>query len=243
MVSPPLPGHTAGLALRLLAFLGFANGLTFWTIRNYKVPDWGHRLIPIVDTAYYHLWMGNNPANGEPMSENEVITSLAVARHEDRATTAATLAKLNQPSRYDEMGKSLWSVVLDDPGRILGLRVKSGIVFFLGAPGRHLASDKKMPDWLAQGYIAIFAGALCSCCRPGYWAGAGLMHGGGSQCRRRSPLSGLRCPTCSAMPRYFSVRVCRLMASSSAIQPSRFRSPYQRWPEALQGSQPTRAPN
>ena len=49
----------------LLAFLGFVIGLAPWTIRNWQVFN---EPIPIVDSAYLHFWMGNNPAaNGGPV--------------------------------------------------------------------------------------------------------------------------------------------------------------------------------
>ena len=56
----------------LLAFLGFVIGLAPWTIRNWQVF---HEPAPIVDSAYLHFWMGNNPAaNGGPVDVQKLTT-------------------------------------------------------------------------------------------------------------------------------------------------------------------------
>src|SRR5258708_281919 len=49
----------------ILSFLGFVTGVTPWMIRNYQVFN---EPTPIVDSAYLHVWMGNNPAaDGGPI--------------------------------------------------------------------------------------------------------------------------------------------------------------------------------
>ncbi|SRR5579885_2394605 len=48
-----------GWLFALLAFLGFANALVPWTVRNYQVTG---RIVPVVDSTWWHLWVGNNPA-------------------------------------------------------------------------------------------------------------------------------------------------------------------------------------
>ena len=56
----------------LLAFLGFVIGLAPWTIRNWQVFN---EPVPIVDSAYLHFWMGNNPAaNGGPVDVKNLTT-------------------------------------------------------------------------------------------------------------------------------------------------------------------------
>ncbi|HTU91729.1 MAG TPA: hypothetical protein VMF69_16720, partial [Gemmataceae bacterium] len=48
----------------LLAFLGVIIGLGSWTFRNWQIFG---DAVPIVDSTYYHLWIGNNPqATGGP---------------------------------------------------------------------------------------------------------------------------------------------------------------------------------
>ena len=56
-----------GWLCALLAFLGFANGLAPWTVRNIQIF---HEPVPIVSSAWLHLWIGNNPeATGGPATE------------------------------------------------------------------------------------------------------------------------------------------------------------------------------
>jgi hypothetical protein len=63
-----------GWMAALLAFLGYACGVSTWTVRNtqeFKQP------IPIVSTAIYHLWIGNNPqATGGAMTTQEIEDTL-----------------------------------------------------------------------------------------------------------------------------------------------------------------------
>ena len=60
--SRTLPG---GWLAALLAFLGFVIGVAPWTVRNWQ--QFGEP-VAIVDSAYVHLWMGNNPkADGGPV--------------------------------------------------------------------------------------------------------------------------------------------------------------------------------
>src|SRR5207245_8006274 len=47
-----------GWLCAILAFLGFTNGLAPWIIRDYKNL---HDLVPIADSTYLNLWVGNNP--------------------------------------------------------------------------------------------------------------------------------------------------------------------------------------
>ena len=66
--SRPLP---SGWLAALLGFLGFVIGIAPWTIRNWQVYG---EPTPIVDSAYLHLWMGNNPrADGGPVAVEDVL--------------------------------------------------------------------------------------------------------------------------------------------------------------------------
>src|SRR5262249_59736962 len=76
----------------LLAFLGFVNGLAAWTVRNYQVF---HDAFPVVDSAYYHLWVGNNPrATGGSLDEHTAADALPPGRAEELRAVA------KQPDRY-----------------------------------------------------------------------------------------------------------------------------------------------
>src|SRR5262245_29567154 len=67
-----------GWLCALLAFLGFVNGLAPWTIRNFQAYD---EPVPVVDSTYLHLYMGNNLlATGGPQTEERLLEALAQER-------------------------------------------------------------------------------------------------------------------------------------------------------------------
>ena len=73
----------------LLAFLGFVIGVAPWTIRNWQVYG---EPIPIVDSAYLHMWMGNSPrADGGPVAVEEALPA-------DQVKELKEIKK--QPERY-----------------------------------------------------------------------------------------------------------------------------------------------
>ena len=101
----------------LLAFLGFVNGLAPWTVRNMQVFG---EPIPIVDSAYLHLWIGNNPAaTGGPHYEAALPF-----------VSTGELEKIDaQPKRYDELGKKVLEEMEDGPStlrRRMRVAIRSG---------------------------------------------------------------------------------------------------------------------
>lgn len=55
-----------GWLCALLAFLGFGLGVAQWIVKNYQEAQ---DPLPIVDTTWWHLWVGNNPkATGGPIT-------------------------------------------------------------------------------------------------------------------------------------------------------------------------------
>jgi Dolichyl-phosphate-mannose-protein mannosyltransferase len=119
-----------GWFLALLAFLGFANGLAPWTIRNFQVVG---DVVPIVDSAYLHLWMGNNPqATGGEMSEPALVDALSRLRHQEPHAVAARLEQLKQRDRYAELAGAAAEEVSRDPLGTLQRRIWAGLYFFLG---------------------------------------------------------------------------------------------------------------
>jgi hypothetical protein len=110
----------------LVAVLGFAIGLSLWTYRNIQVFG---DVIPIVDSTYLHLWIGNNPhATGGPMSEAERRAVLSPA-------LAAKLAdpNLSQPARYRLLGPEVLQEMERDPTAFVQRRLWAGLDFFFGA--------------------------------------------------------------------------------------------------------------
>jgi hypothetical protein len=111
---------TRGWLCGLLAFLGFANGLAPWTVRNLQVYG---EPVPVVDSAYLHLWIGNNPhATGGPATPQALLSA-----------PADDLARIKkQTERYAKMGPLAWDEVRSHPERTLQRRVWATLYFFLG---------------------------------------------------------------------------------------------------------------
>src|SRR5262249_7994442 len=137
----------------LLAFLGFANGLAPWAVRNYQVFG---EIVPIADSAFWHLWMGNNPqATGGPLDEN----SLRPALPPDRLQ--ALRGEHHQPGRYLMLAQDVIDEVIDDPGNTLARRLWAGLYFFFGEawfkdrvlslPARS-ETQPQLPAWLEETY-------------------------------------------------------------------------------------------
>src|SRR5439155_5458382 len=113
-----------------LAFLGFANGLAPWTIRNFqKMGD----LAPIADSAYLHLWIGNNPhATGGPLSAQEMQKALTELAQEDTQFAPDELAKRPQEARYRKLSAPVLAEVRANPGPTLRRRLGAALAFGLG---------------------------------------------------------------------------------------------------------------
>jgi 4-amino-4-deoxy-L-arabinose transferase-like glycosyltransferase len=149
-----------GWASALLAFVLFVGGLAPWTLRNYQI--WGEPM-PIVDSAYLHLWVGNNPeADGGPPSK----TLFASAPDEIRVIET-------QPDRYTRLGGLVWNELRDQPIESVRRRIQSTISFFLGyrwvEKGQVVEETKSvgdnaedMPGWLARSYPGSLQGSLAA---------------------------------------------------------------------------------
>jgi 4-amino-4-deoxy-L-arabinose transferase-like glycosyltransferase len=109
-----------GWLCALLAFLGFANGLAPWTVRNFQVFG---EPVPIVDSTHFHLWVGNNPkADGGPLTDEM-----------RRTVTAEELSHLQrQPERYARLGRHAWEEVRANPAGTLRRRMEAGLDFLFG---------------------------------------------------------------------------------------------------------------
>ncbi len=118
----------AGWFAALVALLGFANGLAPWALRNARVF---HEPVPIADSAYLHLWMGNNPhANGVTLDEATLRKSLRPELRDQ------LLAESDQPHRYARLGPEVLAQIRDDPAGVLGHRLDAGAAFLLGGDWR-----------------------------------------------------------------------------------------------------------
>ena len=118
---------TRGWLCALLAFLGFVNGLLPWTVRNFQIFN---EPVPVVDSAYYHLWIGNNPqATGGPMTES---AENAAREQLDRDAPDRKLAALGQTERFARLGRLVRDFWRDDSLKAVQLRIRATLDFLLG---------------------------------------------------------------------------------------------------------------
>jgi 4-amino-4-deoxy-L-arabinose transferase-like glycosyltransferase len=145
----------------LLALLGFANGLAPWGVRNYRIYG---EILPVVSSAYLHLWMGNNPdATGGTLDEQELRSSLSDARRQE------VLAEPNQARRYALLGKDSLEEIAADPAAAFGRRFTAAETFVLGQRWREhrqlgLAEQAEgiaePPAWLREHFDLLLNGSL-----------------------------------------------------------------------------------
>ena len=108
----------------LVAVLGLANGLAPWLLRNYQSF---HDVIPVSNSAYLHLWIGNNKlATGGP--QDEAIFDLAL--HPE--SRSGILEEQDQTKRYRMLGDEVLDSLQENPERAVRLRVKAMLYFVFG---------------------------------------------------------------------------------------------------------------
>jgi 4-amino-4-deoxy-L-arabinose transferase-like glycosyltransferase len=153
-------GVRSGWFNAVLAFLGFANGLAPWAVRNYNQYQ---ELVPVVNSAYLHLWIGNNPkADGGPMDEAALRATFAPERLE------ALLHEENQTRRYHSLGHDVLDEISRDPSAAAARRWSAGLKFLVGdewfKAGRMsrtaAAGAASAPAWLADNVEALLQGFL-----------------------------------------------------------------------------------
>jgi hypothetical protein len=135
----------------LLAVVGFVSGMAPWMIRNYETF---HDVFPVVDSAYYHLWLGNRPG---------ATGGAAATVRDDQALTER------------ERAQEIWSTVSSDLGATLHRRIWAALSFVCGEDfltrQRFSVYEKveELPEesaerwrwWLAASWVFLFAfGAL-----------------------------------------------------------------------------------
>jgi 4-amino-4-deoxy-L-arabinose transferase-like glycosyltransferase len=136
-----------GWMLALLGLLGFAGGLAPWFVRNVQVF---HDVYPVVDSAVYHLWVGNQAnASGGPLPD-----------------VAQENPELTDRQRMQEVADE----IRGNPAGFLRRRLWAGLDFFFGADwfkdGKLWrgpeATDQEtsLPDWFRRSYAALLCGSL-----------------------------------------------------------------------------------
>jgi hypothetical protein len=155
----------------LVAFLGFVIGFTPWTLRNWNLFQ---EFVPVVDSRYEHLWMGNNPrATGGPMGEEEMIKAMA-SGEEDTDGIALQKRMAGQPSlneRHRVLADALHKTMREDPAGCVRRRIGAVLSFFFGEsflqhPDTWVTDNlmvsrghyEPLPVWLGENLPVIFYG-------------------------------------------------------------------------------------
>jgi 4-amino-4-deoxy-L-arabinose transferase-like glycosyltransferase len=145
--------QNGGWLFALVAFFGFTCLLASWTVRCYQQLG---EPVPIVTTAWWHVWVGNNPkANGGPYTPE---MALASEREE-------ILAGQPQTQRYSALRREVQDTVWSQPGATLGRRAKAALYFFFGLsePKRAnllgVGEGSKPENWIYN----YLAGTLLAC--------------------------------------------------------------------------------
>jgi hypothetical protein len=144
-----------GWLCALLAFLGFANGLAPWTVRNLRT--FNNEVVPVSDALLLHLWEGNNEkATGGPLPEQDLRDALP------EAWRLMILEESSQPRRYNLLAQPLLDAVMNDPTATLDRRLHALEFFFFGqawgderSPGQNPGASSRLPDWLSDNYTLI----------------------------------------------------------------------------------------
>lgn len=138
---------TRGWLAALLAFLGFLNGLAPWAIRNWRTFD---APLPIVNSAYFHLWLGNKPP--EPREPPE-----------EQATSWHSMPPVLENYYANEILRAMH----DHPAETVRRRLLAGLDFLFGGSwlqqGRladRTVSEDFTPSWLAWSYPVVLESTM-----------------------------------------------------------------------------------
>jgi hypothetical protein len=147
-----------GWLCALLAFLGFANGLAPWAVRNFRVYQ---EVVPVADSTYLHLWIGvNDKADGGPQDEPTLRASLPHERVRE------LLAEKNQAKRYAMLGGDVLERVAEDPAGALHRRLLAGQRFVFGRAWfrdgslARARAPERLPAELADSYPLLLEATL-----------------------------------------------------------------------------------
>jgi len=153
-----------GWLFALLSFLGFANGLGAWVVRDYQQFQ---EVMPLVDSAHLQLWMGHNPdADGGPQTEEQMLKALATTREDVPNLLEQKLGEAKQPDRYNQLAADVFKQVRDDPITAVQGRLRAGLYFFLGAKAFHSQNPWERttggdnPNWFESNDVLVLSSTL-----------------------------------------------------------------------------------
>ena len=120
-----------GWLCALLATLGLVNALVPWTFRNFRIFG---EVVPVVTSAPYHLWVGNNPkATGGPMDDSAVAASPPDTQKNGKPDPDKAAGAQTQKARYDQLIEEVKTEVQDHPGETIRRRLLAMTYFWFGA--------------------------------------------------------------------------------------------------------------
>jgi hypothetical protein len=152
-----------GWLCAIVAFLGFSIGISSWTVRNYQTL---HEPMPIVSTAWLHVWTGNNPqANGGPLTMG-MLNALPAERKAELEKEPFTTS---QVKRYGELRKDAWAEIQNQPIATLVRRFQALKMFLFGSDKAALDSQIQKENALAAApaesreSLQTFVGEMNAC--------------------------------------------------------------------------------
>jgi len=95
-----------------------------WIYRNYLVF---HRFIPFSSNFGFELWVGNHPNASGGLYDSDLQFIVKVPQ-----SLLSMTKEMNEPERYDYLGKVALGYMLADPKRMVELRFWSWIQFWFG---------------------------------------------------------------------------------------------------------------
>jgi len=121
----------SGWQVGFLAIVGFLLALAPWAQRNFQAFT---DVYPVVNSTYYHLWVGNNAkANGGPLTEEIQQAAWNDARKlNEGLPDLDALAELPQAERYRRFAHAALAEVMAEPDQTIRRRLWSGLYFFFG---------------------------------------------------------------------------------------------------------------
>jgi 4-amino-4-deoxy-L-arabinose transferase-like glycosyltransferase len=164
----------SGWMLALLSVLGLFIGLAPWVMRNFQTFG---EITPMVNSAYLHLWQGNNSrSTGGP--QNDAAMRDALAERGDYKPE--DLAKMSQSERYRLLAWQVRDEIRANPEKTFERRLLAGLSFFFGErwlshreychidtrakadvpPVKEVPPEEKRLQWLDGLSGALLAGSL-----------------------------------------------------------------------------------
>jgi len=144
-----------GWLCALVAFFGFLSGQSWWLVRDFqelKAP------MPLVSSAWWHVWVGNNPLSYGGPATRDMKTLLA-----DRE---ADLAGTPQAHRYAKLAESVKSEIFNEPSQTLVRRGKALLYYLFGtkSPNRNTIIEKgngpEIEPWVKNVIMGSLVGLL-----------------------------------------------------------------------------------